>query len=222
MLSSESIGEVATAMAKFQGEMPEIAKVKKGAFGKYARLEDILPLILPVLSRNGLCLTQHPWCENGIANMETRVTHTSGQFLACRMAMKPEKQTLQGMGGALTYLRRYSLCPLLGIAADEDDDGANATRGEAVAEARERRQQPPKAESRRDVFLKHISQTTKIERLGDAKQAVVKARADGELSEGEAAECLSAIGDKTAALASQPAPTGELFDSTPVNEGVGV
>jgi hypothetical protein len=30
------------------------------------------------------------------------------------------------MGGALTYARRYALCSLLGIAADEDDDGATA------------------------------------------------------------------------------------------------
>lgn len=42
------------------------------------------------------------------------------------MPLMMDKQTPQGQGSALTYARRYALCAMLNIAADEDDDGQSA------------------------------------------------------------------------------------------------
>jgi hypothetical protein len=40
---------------------------------------------------------------------------------------KPEKNTPQGIGSALTYMRRYSLSAAFGITSDQDDDGNQAS-----------------------------------------------------------------------------------------------
>jgi hypothetical protein len=44
-------------------------------------------------------------------------------------------RTAQGYGKGITYARRYSLCAILGVAADNDDDG-NAASGREVAPPR--------------------------------------------------------------------------------------
>ena len=53
--------------------------------------------------------------------------HESGQWLAseCRMPYDNtgSKNTVQSMGSAITYARRYSLSALVGVVADDDDDG---------------------------------------------------------------------------------------------------
>jgi hypothetical protein len=53
--------------------------------------------------------------------------HESGQFIASTYRLKPAKEDPQGYGSALTYARRYGLAALLGIVADDDDDGNHAS-----------------------------------------------------------------------------------------------
>jgi hypothetical protein len=48
----------------------------------------------------------------------------------------PENGTVQDLGSAITYLRRYSLQAMLGIAAEEDDDGNRASGNVATAAAK--------------------------------------------------------------------------------------
>ena len=58
--------------------------------------------------------------------------HESGQWLAseCRMPYDNtgSKNAIQSMGSAITYARRYSLSALVGVVADDDDDGEGAWR----------------------------------------------------------------------------------------------
>ena len=42
--------------------------------------------------------------------------------------MKPDKNTAQGIGSAITYGRRYQLTALLGISSEDDDDGNIASK----------------------------------------------------------------------------------------------
>jgi hypothetical protein len=55
--------------------------------------------------------------------------HTSGEWLRSIFPLNAQasKQTneMQALGSGITYLRRYALCAMLGI-AQEDDDGVKA------------------------------------------------------------------------------------------------
>lgn len=54
--------------------------------------------------------------------------HSSGQYIEYDpIYMKPDKQTPQAIGSAITYSKRYSLSAVFGITSDEDDDGNQAT-----------------------------------------------------------------------------------------------
>ena len=73
------------ALAAAQGEFPVIEKNKIADAGKfkysYADISDILAVVLPILSRHGLCLTQPTTVIDNIIMLTTRVTHTSGESI---------------------------------------------------------------------------------------------------------------------------------------------
>src|SRR5699024_9625054 len=48
--------------------------------------------------------------------------------------MKAEKQTPQGYGALITYLKRYTLSAIFGITSDEDDDGNNSSKNELASD----------------------------------------------------------------------------------------
>jgi hypothetical protein len=96
----------------------------------YLSLEGLMGSILPVLNDNGLLLTQFTTSlEDGGGGLRTRITHAeTGEFVEDTMPLIMDKQTAQAQGSAITYARRYSIMALLGLVADEDDDG-NAASG---------------------------------------------------------------------------------------------
>jgi hypothetical protein len=56
----------------------------------------------------------------------------SGEAVSDTMPLLLGKDDMQGFGSAVTYARRYALCAVLGLVADEDDDGnAAAATGSA-------------------------------------------------------------------------------------------
>lgn len=56
----------------------------------------------------------------------TMLLHTSGEWLKSTVDVPLDKITPQGLGSAITYARRYGLAAMLGMVADEDDDGQAA------------------------------------------------------------------------------------------------
>lgn len=123
------------ALAKAQAEMPNAKFNKKNPhFGnRYADLASIREACRLPLSKNGLSVLQIIEIDekNGMV-LKTRLAHISGAFIESEFLLKSEKNTIQGFGSALTYAKRYSLASLLGIVADEDDDGEMAVEGEKV------------------------------------------------------------------------------------------
>jgi hypothetical protein len=61
--------------------------------------------------------------------------HESGEFLTSEYEL-PDIQDSQKKGAALTYARRYTVCALLSITADEDDD-ANSAKDEKTYNSRQ-------------------------------------------------------------------------------------
>lgn len=159
MKHSEQINELATALAKAQGEMENAAKDKLNPHfrSKYADLGNVWDAIREPLSRHGLSVVQLPFTdESGTVRLSTMILHASGQFLEADYALPPTKPDAQGYGSAITYMKRYALTGL-GI-APEDDDGnaASARSGNAPSSraAEPRGETPAKAEDAITAFLK--------------------------------------------------------------------
>lgn len=130
MSQSELINELATALSKAQGEMPAAVKDKVNPFFKssYADLGNVWDAARPVLSKYGLCVIQTTDFvpERNQIMLVTTLVHTSGQWVKSYLPLNPAKNDSQGVGAAITYLRRYSLSAIVGVVCDDDDDGETA------------------------------------------------------------------------------------------------
>lgn len=139
MNKSEQINELATALAKAQGEIENASKSSNNPHFKsrYADLAEVLNTVRPVFASHGLAISQFPSYEQGVASVETIITHSSGQWMSGVISAPVGKLDAQGVGSAITYCRRYSLAAVAGIAQEDDD--ANSAVGHAP------RQQPKQA-----------------------------------------------------------------------------
>ena len=140
--SSPSIGTLAAALAKAQGELvnPEkslVATIRRdGARGpeqtfRYAALSSGLDIVRSILGQHEIATVQTTSIDQsaGIINLTTLLAHSSGEWIAsdwpvCAIS---ETATPHRMGAALTYARRYALFTLVGIAGEDDVDAPNLT-----------------------------------------------------------------------------------------------
>jgi ERF superfamily len=133
--------ELAAALAAAQAELPEVkknrsadVKNKEGRFlyaYSYADLADVSAAVLPVLGRHGLAFTAFPGHQqDGKFGLRYYLLHSSGAQLEGFFEID-DKGGMQLVGGRITYARRYCLCAVTGITADEDvdarDDGPSRT-----------------------------------------------------------------------------------------------
>lgn len=120
--------EISKALLAFQKEMPSVKKGDDNPFfkSKYASLDSILPVVIPMLTKHGLTFTQIPTGEN---ELKTIIIHPeSGETIQGQFSMKPSKEDPQGRGAAITYARRFALVSMLGLNTEEDDDGNTASK----------------------------------------------------------------------------------------------
>jgi hypothetical protein len=142
-MQSEAIDMLATALSKAQATMESAAKNKRNQHfnSTYADLASIIEAVRKPLTDNGLAFTQTIYSGEMGLFLETKLLHTSGQWLGSEYPLV--QGTPQQIGSSLTYARRYSLSSITGIAADEDDDGAAA----AQAKPQQRKPQPRQAQA---------------------------------------------------------------------------
>jgi len=140
MIKSDTIVELAKALNAFQGKLKAVKKDAINPFFKshYATLDAIWDTIREPLSISGLAVVQTlSQTDDGKTLLDTTLLHTSGEWLSGSMLLNPVKDDPQGLGSAISYARRYSLCAMLGVVADEDDDANIATKPKAKT------QEPP-------------------------------------------------------------------------------
>lgn len=126
---SQTIGKLADALAKAQGMMQAARKDAANPFfnSRYADLATCWDVCREPLAKNGLAVIQTTTPSvDGAVHVVSTLAHCSGEWIRGELAIKPVKADPQGIGSALTYARRYGLCSLVGIVADEDDDGEAA------------------------------------------------------------------------------------------------
>lgn len=131
MNRSESIAQIGAALSKAQSAIqPAIKDRVNPAFrSHYATLESIVDACRDALSRNDLAVIQSPVDAESADRvaLETMLLHKSGEWVSSRVSCRLSKPDAQGLGSALTYLRRYALAGMVGVTATEDDDGNAAS-----------------------------------------------------------------------------------------------
>tara|TARA_R110000868_G_scaffold104662_5_gene288486 strand:- start:651 stop:1337 length:687 start_codon:yes stop_codon:yes gene_type:complete len=150
------------ALAKAQGAMSNpdrnrtvTVRSDKGNYSfDYATLDNIIDTARKALSTNGISVVQMlERDDTGATVMVTRLLHSGGGMIMNEMPIslpgpddrgRPPK--IQELGSIITYARRYAICAMLNIAAEEDDDGNSGT-----ATAKDRKPEPPPAKKAEDA-----------------------------------------------------------------------
>jgi hypothetical protein len=107
---------------------------------KYASLDDVLEVVKPVLEKHELALEQEVYTDDfGRLALATRIVDCkTGEIVkqASELAV-PMPDDMHDLGKAVSYMRKYALAPLFGVAAEEDKDANVQMRTRRKAE------QPP-------------------------------------------------------------------------------
>lgn len=130
MNRSESIKELATALAKAQGEMGKAVKVASNPFFKsnYADLESCIDASREALVKNGLSVAQFVTSTTEGLAINTILMHSSGEYIESTCRVLTVKKDPQGEGSSLTYYRRYFYASAIGLVTSDDDGEAAMSR----------------------------------------------------------------------------------------------
>ena len=119
---------IASALVKAQKAFGPALKTSTNPHfrSRYADLSACVESVITGLNDNGIALIQQTHdSESGVC-VETLFLHESGESLSAgKLHVPATKQDAQGVGSAVTYLRRYSLAAICSI-TQEDDDGESA------------------------------------------------------------------------------------------------
>jgi hypothetical protein len=117
--------EYSSALVAAIGDLSNVAKTAANPYfkSKYAPLDAIIDATRPILLKHGLAISQTPLFLEGTAGVETTIIHKAGHSTTTTLLLPLKDQSPQGVGGAITYARRYALAAVLGIASEDDDDG---------------------------------------------------------------------------------------------------
>lgn len=131
-MMSTNIGNLALALSKMQGTVGLIPKTKTATIASlktgtkyeysYADLADIWDAIRHPLKDNELSVTQLFSMQDNKGYITTILMHSSGEWLKSILELDAHEK-IQELGSEITYLRRYGISSILGIATDEDEDG---------------------------------------------------------------------------------------------------
>jgi len=129
MNKSETIGNLAEALSKAQGEIDAAKMNSVNPFlkNRYADLGSVIEAARPALAKHGLSFSQMIGGDAQNVVLETVLMHASGEYISQQVSLpvgeEKGRSLAQNVGAIVTYLRRYSLSAMLGIYADEDTDG---------------------------------------------------------------------------------------------------
>jgi hypothetical protein len=100
MKQSESIANLAAAMAAAQGEMGAAVKGSSNPFfkSKYASLGDVIEAVKAPFAAHGLSYVQFPVSGEGSVGLATRLMHSSGEWLEQSFFIPLAKMDAQAAG----------------------------------------------------------------------------------------------------------------------------
>lgn len=112
---------------------------------KYFGLSDLLDIVKPTFAKYGLVIIQMPNTSEERLTITAHIYHHTGHIWDMgTVGIKAESLNLQHLGSAMSYLRRYQLSTICGVAADMDDQEDD---GNSVARAQGQQSYSPKAKA---------------------------------------------------------------------------
>lgn len=153
MTRSESINELATALAAAQGAIQNAKRESENPHFKhrYADLAATWDACRAALSAHGLSIVQSPRLISAgealwLVEVETVLLHQSGQSVSDVLAVPVGAVSPQGVGSAITYARRYALASFVGVAPEDDDAQSTIGHDRDLRDERPRQSmKPPQA-----------------------------------------------------------------------------
>lgn len=147
MRTSESISKIAPALQQALAGMEEVDKdgINPHFKSAYATLPAVLQLVRPKLAEHGICIIQSPAMRGNNCVVVSRLVHNSGEWIEGEAEAPLAKQDPQGVGSAITYLRRYSIMALCCIGAEDDDANAASQPPKPQPKPEQPKQEPPQA-----------------------------------------------------------------------------
>ena len=175
MNTSQSLTKLSQAMLKVQQQLQPAIKDARNSFvgNDYATLNSVMETCKDALISHGIWLTQLPTpapveLGTGHIGLETKLIHAeSGEWISSTTVIPLPKNDPQGMGSAITYARRYSLCAMLGIVTEDDD--ANAACGHHKTTKSQRRPLEGNLSKNRPTSGKHFSDTSAPQQANQAQ-----------------------------------------------------
>ena len=169
MKTSENISNISKALVGAVSLIEDAKRTEAGHNYNYADLAGVLAVARPALIANELAVIQMPGSTpEGHIRVETRILHSSGEWIESDISLPSEtlnsRNIAMAAGSAITYLRRYSLAGIMGI-AQIDDDGVMA-------------EQPKKTPSKKAAVKKQIAAVAKPESAEYEITAIIQAGLD--------------------------------------------
>lgn len=156
------------AMAAFKAEPIDIVKSKGVGYNtsdggfvgyKHATSADVVDAVVPAMAKHGL---SHSWSvkqEGGQVIVTCTVSHRDGHSESVTMQAAPDnsgkKNAIQQVASTVTYLQRYTLMAICGVAArdQQEDDGQAAGDAEPEQELTPAQQEEARNERKRHYFI---------------------------------------------------------------------
>lgn len=128
--------EIEKALFEIQQVIGNVVKSATNEYfdSNYATLESVKELIMPYANKYKILVLQTCGKDDDGHFVKTQLIHESGQEIDEKLYLILDKVTMQGLGSAITYARRYSLVLIFGI-GQEDDDGNNASNSKSHQQA---------------------------------------------------------------------------------------
>lgn len=136
--TNEQVMKMFTDWANYIGEIQNpnntavnpFFKKADGSGSLYAPLDEVLSNARPILSKHGFGIFQVPNFKTGLVSVKTILTHKSGAFINFPQLSVPiSKNDAQGVVSGITYARRGSLNPIIGVHGENEDDDGNSASG---------------------------------------------------------------------------------------------
>lgn len=127
---SDALDKIAPALLAAQKRMENPTKNSENPHfhSRFADLEACMNAALKACNAEDIAISQvFAPTGYGMVGLTTLALHKSGQYIAGTITLPDDRGNAQGVGSAATYARRYGVCAILGLVAEDDDDGNAAS-----------------------------------------------------------------------------------------------